>query len=122
MESAWLLRIGSVYGLLAVALGAFGAHGLKAKVEPELLSVWKTAAEYQLAHAVLIVLLGLLAQSKPTAGFAPAGWVIAAGVLIFSGSLYALVLSGIKPIGAITPIGGTLLIIGWALLLRAACR
>jgi len=122
MDSAWLLRIGSVYGLLAVALGAFGAHGLKARVAPELLTVWKTAAEYQLAHAVLLVLLGLLAQSKPAAGFATAGWVIALGVLIFAGGFTALDFGGTNPWGATTPTGGTLLFIGGALLLRPPCR
>jgi uncharacterized membrane protein YgdD (TMEM256/DUF423 family) len=100
--------------------GAFGAHGLASRVSPERLDVWQTAATYQLFHsiALLALALSILHASNltktSTALWVCRSWLV--GVIIFSGSLYGLVLSGITWLGAITPIGGTLLIVGWALL------
>jgi uncharacterized membrane protein YgdD (TMEM256/DUF423 family) len=100
--------ISGISGALAVACGAFGAHGLKARVEPELLDIWQTAAHYHLLHA--IVLLALTASPQPpTLGT----WLILVGTIIFSGSLYTLVLTDTRWLGAITPIGGVCLILGW---------
>lgn len=93
-------------GALAVLLGAFGAHALRGHVEPELLTTWKTATSYHLAHA--IALLGL---AHPRSG--GAARLIVAGTVVFSGSLYLLVLTGVRWLGAITPLGGILLIAGW---------
>ncbi|MDF1782161.1 MAG: DUF423 domain-containing protein [Alcanivoracaceae bacterium] len=111
-----LLIIGALNGALAVILGAFGAHGLKSRVDTAMLDVWSTASEYHFYHALALILVGILAKQFGDSGFVSAGWVMFAGMVIFSGSLYALVLSGTRWLGAITPLGGTALIIGWAML------
>lgn len=100
----------AVLGALAVILGAFGAHGLKATLElHQTAAIWQTAAQYHLVHAAVLLALGL-------AGFSTWGWrLMATGVLIFSGTLYVLSVTGIKWLGAITPIGGLCLIAGWLL-------
>ena len=104
--------------------GAFGAHGLRGAVSPELLAVWKTAALYQLVQGLALLVVALacwqmpLLQQSALVLWCQRTWL--SGTLIFSGSLYALVLTGVPWLGAITPVGGTLMIIGWALLLWAA--
>ena len=109
-----LLVLGAVNGALAVMLGAFGAHGLKARVDAAMLQTWATASEYHIFHALALLLTGLMAkQFAGAGGIVVSGWLLFAGMTIFSGSLYLLVLSGQRWLGAITPIGGTLLIIGW---------
>lgn len=123
MTPAFWLALGAVYGFLGVALGAFGAHALKTRLSAELLAVWKTAVEYQMYHALALLGVGLLLRQVGTS--APLQWAgagFALGVLLFSGSLYALCLSGVRVLGAITPFGGMLLLAGWALLLVAALR
>lgn len=116
------LLCGAIYGFLGVALGAFGAHGLRERLTPELLTVWKTAVEYQFYHALALLLVGLLASQRPSIALTNAGICFALGVLIFSGSLYTLALSGQRWLGAITPIGGLLFLGGWALLFWAALK
>lgn len=111
-----LLVIGALNGALAVMLGAFGAHGLKSRVDAAMLDVWSTASEYHFYHALALILVGILAKQFGGAGFVSAGWVMLAGMALFSGSLYALVLSDTRWLGAITPLGGTALIISWAML------
>lgn len=111
-----LLLLGALNGALAVILGAFGAHGLKSRVDESMLAVWSTASEYHFYHALAMLLCGLLAKAFGASGMVTAGWVLFAGTLVFSGSLYVLVLSGQKWLGAITPLGGTALIIGWLML------
>ena len=111
-----LLVLGALNSALAVILGAFGAHGLKSRVDESMLAVWSTASEYHFYHALAMLLCGLLARAFGASGMVTAGWVLFAGTLVFSGSLYVLVLSGQKWIGAITPLGGTALIIGWLML------
>ncbi|TAJ52218.1 MAG: DUF423 domain-containing protein [Nevskiaceae bacterium] len=113
---------GAIYGFLGVALGAFGAHGLRERLTPDLLAVWKTAVEYQFYHALALLLVGLLASQRPSIALTNAGICFALGVLIFSGSLYTLALSGQRWLGAITPIGGLLFLAGWALLFWAALK
>ncbi|NJK90681.1 MAG: DUF423 domain-containing protein [Blastochloris sp.] len=113
-----MLRIAAATGFLAVALGAFGAHGLQGRLlELGTSEVWKTASFYHLCHAVVLLILALaLPQAR---------WVfrlMTLGLLIFSGSLYVLSLSGIKVLGAITPIGGVLLLVAWALLFFSQLR
>ena len=108
-----ILRIAAVLGFLGVALGAFGAHALKEKLSPAALQIWNTAVLYHLLHAVALLALGLYARSSGSDVKTSAG-LFTAGIVIFSGSLYALALSGIKPLGAITPIGGLCLLAGWA--------
>lgn len=116
------LVLGAGYGFLAVLLGAFGAHALKDKLVPEMLAVWKTAVEYHLAHAIALLLVGLLAAQRPALPLQGVVICFALGLLCFSGSLYALAFSGLRALGAITPVGGLLLLTGWALLLRAALK
>lgn len=111
-----LLVLGALNGALAVMLGAFGAHGLKARVDESMLAIWSTASDYHFYHALAMLLCGLLAKAFGASGMVTAGWVLFAGTLVFSGSLYVLVLSGQKWLGAITPLGGTALIIGWLML------
>lgn len=117
-----LLLIGAVYGVLGVALGAFGAHALRARLAPEQLAVWKTAVEYQMYHALALLLVGLLLRQTASGALQLAGICFAAGALLFSGSLYALTLSGVRGLGAITPFGGVLFLAGWGLLLYALSR
>lgn len=120
MSSAKLmLAAGAAYGFLAVALGAFGAHALRSRLGGEMLAIWRTAVEYHFWHALALVLVGVLALQRPATALAVSGAAFAAGVLIFSGSLYALALSGERALGAVTPVGGVLLLCGWAALLWA---
>jgi uncharacterized membrane protein YgdD (TMEM256/DUF423 family) len=123
MSAAFWLGLGAVYGLLGVALGAFGAHALRARLAPELLAVWKTAVDYQMYHALALLGVGLLLR-QGLSGALPqaAGACFGLGVLLFSGSLYALCLSGVRMLGAVTPFGGVLLLAGWLLLLVAVLR
>ncbi len=114
MTTTTALRISALTGMLAVSLGALGAHGLDKLIKdltPERLDWWKTAVAYQLAHAVVLLVL-----SQPTA-FRPRAWqLIFIGIAIFSGTLYAMAAGAPRWFGAITPIGGILLIAGWLLL------
>lgn len=113
--------LGSVSAFLGVALGAFGAHGLKTKVSPDLLAVWETGVLYHLIHALGLLLIGILCHLMPGVVLVRnAGWAIVVGTLLFSGSLYVLVLTGIKPLGMITPLGGVAFLVGWLLLTIAA--
>jgi len=105
------IAIGSLTGALAVVCGAFGAHALRDRVTPADLAIWQTGVLYHLVGGVALVLYGLFARDRTTKG--PAGWSFLLGTAIFSGSLYAMVLGGPRWLGAITPIGGVLLIGGW---------
>ena len=117
------LTLGSVGMLLAVALGAFGAHVLKKALTPELMAVYETAVNYHFIHALGLLAVGLLALHLPDSGALRwAGILMAAGLLLFSGSLYALSLSGIRELGAITPVGGAALLAAWLLLAVAVVR
>jgi uncharacterized membrane protein YgdD (TMEM256/DUF423 family) len=114
------IRIGALLGFLGVALGAFGAHALRERLSPALLAVWNTAVLYHLLHAIALFALGLYARSTG-ADIKTGGLLWMGGVVVFSGSLYALALTGIKPLGAITPIGGVVLLAGRAwLAIKAA--
>ena len=110
------ITIGAIFGGTAVALGAFGAHALKGAIEPRMLEVFQTAVRYQMFHVVAFFVTGVLYQKNPTGVLEKAGYCFLFGTLAFSLSLYALSLSGIKWLGAITPLGGVLLMIGWFLL------
>ncbi len=122
MTAKLWLTLGAVYGFLAVGLGAFGAHALKAKLTPDLLPVWRTAVEYHFYHALALLAVGLLARQMPSGVLSAAGVCFGLGVLLFSGSLYALALSGVRVLGAITPIGGLLFLAGWACLVKVAIK
>lgn len=119
------LAAGAVLAGLAVAAGAFGAHGLKATLTASgQAENWETACRYAMYHALALVTVGLLAaiRSPAPGGLTAAAWCFLVGTLIFSGCLAVLALTGIKILGAIVPIGGVLLIVGWALLALAAAR
>lgn len=123
MSAKLLLLLGSLGGLLGVILGAFGSHGLKARLSPDMIDIWQTAVQYQFFHSLALLICGLLMLQKPEALLVGwAGAAFAAGILLFSGSLYLLTLSGIKTLGAITPIGGLAMIIGWCVLATAILR
>jgi uncharacterized membrane protein YgdD (TMEM256/DUF423 family) len=109
-----VIRLAGTLGFLGVVLGAFGAHGLKERVSPAMLEVWKTGVLYHLVHAVALLALALGAQRLARPRAVATLWT--AGVVIFSGSLYALALSGVGTLGAITPLGGLLFIAGWVTL------
>lgn len=119
MDRTFVL-IGALAGFIGVALGAFGAHGLKSRVAPDMLAVFETGVRYQMYHAIALLLLGALASTLNPRLASIAGWAFTAGILIFSGSLYALVLSDVRILGAITPIGGVAFLVGWACLAYAA--
>jgi uncharacterized membrane protein YgdD (TMEM256/DUF423 family) len=114
--------VGAVFGMLGVMAGAFGAHALRGTLPPDLLTVFETAARYLLAHGVALVAVSALEPRVPGTGIRLAGWAMAAGVVVFSGSLFALSLSGVRTWGAVTPIGGALMIGGWALLAASVAR
>lgn len=109
----WLLFLASLMGLISVAMGAFGAHALKNKLEPALLSVFEVGARYQMYHALAIPLTVWLSTILSNAFVPLSGWLFFSGALLFSGSLYLLALTGIRVLGAITPIGGAILLLGW---------
>lgn len=115
--------LGAIAAGLAVALGAFGAHALRAKLPPDLLAVYRTGVEYHFYHALGLILVGLAAQHLPESGpLKAAGWLMAAGIVLFSGSLYVLAVSGIRALGAVTPVGGVAFIAAWALVAWAFIR
>jgi uncharacterized membrane protein YgdD (TMEM256/DUF423 family) len=108
--------------LVAVGAGAFGAHGLRARLSPELLAVFETAARYQMYHALALLAVAWAVTRWPGALPHWAGWLFLAGTVLFSGSLYLLALTGIRWLGAITPLGGLAFLAGWLCLLLAAAR
>ncbi|MSQ71536.1 MAG: DUF423 domain-containing protein [Betaproteobacteria bacterium] len=117
------ISIGAVAALIGVALGAFGAHALKGHLGGDMLVVWRTAVEYQMVHALGLFAVGLLALHLPkSAPLKWAGFLMAAGIVLFSGSLYVLALTGMRGLGAITPFGGLAFIAGWAALVWAVLR
>jgi uncharacterized membrane protein YgdD (TMEM256/DUF423 family) len=105
--------LGAISAFIAVLAGAFGAHALKAQLAPDLLPVFETGARYQFFHALALILVGLALQRAPRPALRWAGWLFVAGTVLFSGSLYALALSGVRALGAITPLGGLCFLAGW---------
>ena len=117
------LAAGGLAALAAVALGAFGAHALKTRLSAEMLAVWHTGVEYHVYHALGLLAVGLVAQQLPGSALLKwSGWAMLAGIVLFSGSLYALALSGERWLGAITPVGGVTFLVAWALLVAAVLR
>lgn len=113
----FFIMAGSVTGLLGVALGAFGAHALKNFLEStQRTETFETAVKYMFYHSFALILVGILQKEFPVSTLNTAGWSFLIGIIIFSGSLFALCASGIKILGAVTPIGGVAMIVGWALL------
>lgn len=114
------LLIGSLAGALGVALGAFGAHGLRGRLSPDMLAVFETGVRYQMYHALAILLVSVLMARLDGWLIHAAGWSFAIGIVLFSGSLYLLAVTGIRVLGAIAPLGGVAFILGWAFLAIAA--
>ncbi|MBI4292939.1 MAG: DUF423 domain-containing protein [Betaproteobacteria bacterium] len=117
------LAIGAIAMLAAVALGAFGAHALKTQLGAELLAVYRTGVEYHFYHALGLLAVGSASLRMPESKCLRAsGWLMTAGILVFSGSLYALALSGVGELGAITPFGGVAFLLAWALFALAVLK
>jgi uncharacterized membrane protein YgdD (TMEM256/DUF423 family) len=117
------LMLGSLNAFLSVALGAFGAHALKSKLSPDMLNVYQTGVQYHMIHSLGLILIALLADKLGNSSMVNvSGWALFIGIVLFSGSLYALSLSGIKVLGAITPLGGVSFLLGWILLAIAAMK
>jgi len=117
------LILGGINAALVVMLGAFGAHGLKARMTVEMLAVYQTGVHYHLFHALGLLVVGLVATQIADSVFLRwSGWLMLAGIILFSGSLYMLSVGGMRWLGMITPIGGTAFIIAWLLLLVAAVK
>jgi uncharacterized membrane protein YgdD (TMEM256/DUF423 family) len=114
--------LGALFGFLAVGAGAFGAHALKNRLTPDLLGVFEVAVRYQMYHALALFACAWAVGKWPGALTSASGWLFVAGTLVFSGSLYALSLSGVRWLGAVAPIGGLALLGGWLCLLVAALR
>ncbi|NKF22771.1 DUF423 domain-containing protein [Solimonas marina] len=116
------LALGALYGFLCVVLGAFGAHALREHLTVDRLVIWHTGVEYQFYHALALLLCGLWLQWQPRRALHVAAICLGIGVPLFSGSLYALVLTDTDMLGAITPFGGVLFLVAWAALLWAAVK
>jgi len=111
--------IGCALAFTGVALGAFGAHALKARLAPELLATFEVGVRYQLMHALALLVVAWACTRWPGKGANASGWLFIAGTLLFSGSLYALSLSGVRALGIVTPIGGVAFLLGWVCLMTA---
>lgn len=121
MTTMWF-ALGALAGGVAVALGAFGAHGLKSRLAPDLLAIFETGVRYHMFHALALLAVAWATTRWTSPWLSGAGWLFAAGITIFSGSLYLLALTGARWWGAVTPIGGLALILGWLCLALGALR
>lgn len=114
--------LGALSGFIAVGLGAFAAHGLKARLTPDLLGTFEIGVRYQMFHALALLAVAWAATRWPGAAVTSAGWLFVAGTLLFSGSLYILALSGTRWLGAVAPIGGAAFLLGWLCLAWGAWK
>jgi uncharacterized membrane protein YgdD (TMEM256/DUF423 family) len=121
MAAGWFAA-GALAAAVGVAAGAFGAHGLKARLTPDLLAIFETGVRYHLYHALALLAVGWAASRWASPWINASGWFFGAGILLFSGSLYVLALTGVRWLGAITPLGGVAFILGWVSLAMAALR
>ena len=121
MARRWFV-LGALLGFLAVCMGAFGAHGLKKlpDVTPERLAWWQTGSSYAMYHALALLAAGAVALRSTSRACAVSGWAFLAGSLVFSGTLWLMTVTGVRWLGAITPLGGLALLVGWAALAKAA--
>jgi uncharacterized membrane protein YgdD (TMEM256/DUF423 family) len=122
MASGGWFATGAVAALLAVALGAFGAHGLRPRIAPDLMEIFETGVRFHFYHALGLLAVGWAASRWASAWVQVAGWSFAIGIVIFSGSLYLLAMTGQRWLGAITPVGGVAFLVGWAALAAGAIR
>lgn len=113
MQAKWILVLAALCGFLGVALGAFGAHGLKDILEPAMLSVYQTGVHYQQIHALALLAIGIWQLLKPARELSLAAVFMLVGIVLFSGSLYLMTLTGIRALGIITPFGGVSWLVGW---------
>lgn len=120
-RSGWI-ALGALNAALAVAAGAFAAHALRERLDARSLEVFEVGARYQMYHALAMVGVGILASSGAVRGALTAGWLFQAGIVLFSGSLYALALTGVRGLGVITPLGGIAFLAGWLWLAWSAWR
>ena len=116
MSPVWI-TLGSISAFLAVAAGAFAAHGLSEVLDERATEVFQTAVRYQLFHALALLIVGILDQRRRAMQFEIAGWCFTAGTILFSGSLYILAISGFQWMGAVTPLGGVAFLLGWAVMI-----
>ena len=114
--------LGSLSAFIAVALGAFAAHGLKSRLEPAMLATFETGVRYHMYHALALLAVGWACTRWPGGAAQASGWLFVAGTVLFSGSLYALSLTGVRWLGAITPVGGVAFLAGWLCLAWAAWK
>lgn len=121
-RSTALALAGAVSGFLAVAAGAFGAHALRARLAPDMLAVFETAARYQMTHALALLFVGWVARRRPKSALRLAGWLFVVGTVLFCGSLYGLAFSGARGLGAVTPLGGLAFLAGWIALAVGVAR
>ena len=123
MSARLALTLAAILLFAAVAAGAFGAHALKSRIAPDMMTVYQTAVQYHFWHGLGLLAVGILIAQRPDSGvLGVAAWLLVAGVLLFSGSLYALAVTGIRGFGAVTPIGGVALLAAWAAVAWAAIR
>lgn len=122
MKSRCFFVLASANMFIAIATGAFGAHGLKHLLTPDMLQIWQTAVTYQVMHALGLFIIGLMLAKWPSRLLVRAGQCLFAGIILFSGSLYLLALTGIRSLGMVTPVGGTLFLAGWLLVMVFAIR
>lgn len=116
------LAFGSGFALIAVITGAFAAHALKSRLSPDMFQVFEVAVRYQMYHALGLIAVAWASTQWSSQLIAASGWLFVAGIVVFSGSLYILSLTGVRWLGAITPIGGAAFIIGWTCLLWSAIK
>jgi uncharacterized membrane protein YgdD (TMEM256/DUF423 family) len=116
----WFLFFGAFFGFLGVAAGAFGGHALKERLAPDLLAIFEVGVRYQFYHALALLFVVFLMSIHPSSFVIYAGYCFVVGTILFSGSLFLLVATGIKGFGAITPIGGTLMLVGWLFLILSS--
>ena len=119
-QASTFLILAAASGVLAVLIGAFGAHALEDRLSPRMLDVFATASDYHFYHTLALLAVGLLDRDGESKWLAVSGWAFVAGIVVFSGSLYLLALTGIGWLGAVTPLGGVAFIAGWLLLAAAA--
>ena len=123
MSARLALTLAALLLCAAVGLGAFGAHALKARLAPDMQAIWQTAVQYHAWHALGLLAVGLFIMQRPDApGASLAAWLFVAGIVLFSGSLYALALSGVRDLGAVTPFGGVAFLAGWLAFAWSAWR
>lgn len=119
----YFISLGSIFAAFAVILGAFGAHALKLKISPEALSTFQTGVQYHFYHSLGLIMIGITSRmGKLSTALSISGWMMVFGIILFSGSLYAISITGIRSFGMITPIGGIMLIASWVVLAIASLK